>query len=98
MEILEMNRTSPANSIQPPEAGYKENTGLHTLCRVLAKPLPEAGTDSRFIQTLSGRNSIMTPAIYPSLISAGIAKNISPLDRLAGERNAKKNPTQNTEK
>jgi len=94
MEILEMNRISPANSIQPSEAGCKEKTGLPALCRGLAKPLPEAGTDSRFIRALSGRSSITATSTFTHRTSEGTERIIHPLDRPPGERNAKNKPSQ----
>jgi integrase len=98
MKLLTMNRISQTNTIQPADAGREKKTDLPALSRSFIKHLREAGTGFQFIQALSGHNSSMTTTIYTHTTPRGTERIISPLNRLAGEQNAKNNPTQNTEK
>ncbi len=59
---------------------------------------PDSVTGLGFTQALPGHSRFMTTTIYTHPTPRGTERMISPLDRLAGERNAKNNTTQNTEK
>lgn len=74
------------NALQ--KAGIKKDASVHTMRHSFATHLLEAGTDVYHIQKLMGHSTVKTTSVYIHLQRYDFLNIKSPLDLIAGNRNA----------